>query len=69
MVTNIYVRHLGFQLKYCDDIFLNGISVLAVPENPMIGTDILGLGAIGKELGGMAAILDFLISQRRSMFF
>ena len=62
-------RHLGFQVKYCNDLFLNGTSVSAVPENPMIDTNICCLGAIGEELGGMAAILDFLISQGCSMFF
>ena len=29
----------------------------------MIDNNILGMGAIGEELGGLAAILDFLISQ------
>ena len=62
-------RHLGFQVKYCNDTFLNGTSVSAVPENPMIDTNILGLGAIGEELGRLAAILDFLVSQGCSMFF
>ena len=32
--------------------FLNGISVLAVPENHMVDTNILSLGIIGKELDG-----------------
>ena len=62
-------RHLGFLAKYCDDTFLNGTSVSEVPENPMIDTNIFCLGAIGEELDGMAAILDFLISQGCSMFF
>ena len=62
-------HYLGFQVKYCNDTFLNGTSVSAVPENPMIDTNILGLGAIGEELGGMAAILDFLVSRGCSMFF
>ena len=61
-------RHLGFQVKYCNDTFLNGTSVSAVPENP-IDTNIVGLGAIGEELGRLAAILDFLVSQGCSMFF
>ena len=62
-------RHLGFQVKYCDDTVLNGTSVSAVPENLMIDTNILGLGAIGEELDRVAAILDFLVSQGCSMFF
>ena len=64
-----YQDHLGFQVKYCDYTFLNSTSVSAVPENPMIDTNILGLGAIGEELGRLAAILDFLVTQGCSMFF
>ena len=44
-------------------------SVSAVPENPMIDTNILGLGARGEELGRLAAILDFPLYQGSSMFF
>ena len=62
-------RHLEFQVKYCNNLFLNGTSVSAVPENPMRDTNIFCLGAIGEELGGMAAILDFLVSRGCSMFF
>ena len=40
------------QLKYRADTFENGFSVSAVPENPMIATNIFALSAIGAKLAG-----------------
>ena len=63
-------RAIGYQkyLKYHYDTFLNGIIISAVLENTMIDTDILDLGAIGEELGGLAGILDLDISRSQQVF-